>query len=344
MNIFCKNRINLKFKNSELLLDPKVMDSNASCIFVSHAHMDHLPRSKRKPNFIPTAVCSEATARLFFERMGYRVQQNNVWKNDEFEIKTLPGGHTFDSTVAEIIDLESNQNIIYTGDINVEDRGYLKGFVPKKCDILILEATWGDRDYRFPSFDKQIEQAKEFIRNELEKGYPVALLGYPLGKSQLLNYCLGNLCETRYSSNSIWKMEQVHKELGLELFETKKLPQNPDEEALVGNSPWLLFYNHIGNRDPTLSKLKTKYNLKVVGFSGWAKNLESYKYRMGADAAFTISDHSDYSSLLEIVKKSNPSKIFTVFGNAQDLARDLQKDGFNAVPLKEGQSTLDNFF
>jgi putative mRNA 3-end processing factor len=320
------------------------MDSSASCIFVSHAHTDHLPLSKKKPNFTPTAVCSEATARLFFERMGYEVQQNHSWSNDEFEIETLPGGHTFDSTVAEIRNLETGQNIIYTGDINIENRGYLKGFEPKKCDILILEATWGDRDYRFPSFENQIEKAKEFILQELEKGYPVALLGYPLGKSQLLNYCLGILSDTRFSSNSIWKMEQVHRKLGLNLFETEKLPQNLDEEAIANSNPWILFYNHVGYKDPTLGKLKTKYNLKVVGFSGWAKDLESYKYRMGADAAFTISDHSDYNSLLEIVKKSDPDKIFTVFGNAHELAKDLQKDGFNAVPLKEGQSTLDNFF
>ena len=320
------------------------MDSSASCIFISHAHTDHLPRSKRKPAFNPVAVCSEATARLFFERMGYKVQQNDSWRNDEFEIKALPGGHTFDSTVAEIVNLYTNEKIIYTGDINIEDRGYLKGFEPKKCDILILEATWGDRDYKFPPFSKQIQKAKEYIQNQLEKGYPVALLGYPLGKSQLLNYCLGELCDIRYSSKSIWKMEQVHKELGLELFETNELPISPGKGELEKDNPWLLFYNHVGNNDTTLNMLKTKFNLKIVGFSGWAKDLETYKYRMGADAAFTISDHSDYSSLLEIVKKSNPSKIFTVFGNAHELARDLQRDGFNAVPMKEGQSTLDTFF
>ncbi len=327
-----------------LLLDPEFMVPNATCIFISHAHTDHLPRSKRMPSFTPIAVCSEATARLFYERIGYRVQQNNSWKNDEFEIAALPGGHTFDSSVAEITNLETNERIIYTGDINIEDRGYLKGFEPKKCDILILEATWGDKDYQFPSFTKQIKKAKEYIQNELEKGYPVALLGYPLGKSQLLNYCLGDLCDNRYSSKAIWKMEQIHRELGLELHETNELPQSFEEGKLTKDNPWLLFYNHVGNRDATLSKLKAKYNLKIVGFSGWAKDLDNYKFRMGADAAFTISDHSDYSSLLEIVKKSDPRKIFTVFGNAQELARDLQKDGFNAVPMKEGQSTLDTFF
>ncbi|NHJ46201.1 MAG: hypothetical protein FK733_00300 [Asgard group archaeon] len=342
MNITCKNRINIRFDNSKLLLDPKKMDPIAACIFVSHAHSDHLPTSRKKPMIPPTTVCSVATERLFFERMGYHLEQHDSWSNDDFTIKTLPGGHTFDSTVAEIIDHSTNQTIIYTGDVNVENRGYLEGFQPKKCDILIIEATWGDKNYQFPSFDDQIKQARNYIQNELDKGNPVALLGYALGKSQLLNYCLGDLCDTRYSSKSIWKMEQVHRELGLELFETNEIPN--DYQTLANeNGPWLLFHTHTSRKDPVLQTLKQKHNLKVIGFSGWAKN-GYYKIQMGADASYTISDHSDYSNLIEIIRKSQASKIYTVFGNSKQLANDLQKEGFNAIPLQEGVSTLDNFF
>ncbi|MGC9778797.1 MAG: hypothetical protein HZR80_06100 [Candidatus Heimdallarchaeota archaeon] len=344
MNIFCKNRVYLKFTKSELLLDPKIVDPTANCMFISHGHTDHLPNSRKRPTIIPPAVCSIATARIFLERKGYSISQHDSWENDEFSITTVPGGHTFDSTVAVINAKDSGQKIVYTGDINIEDRGYLKGYKPQKCNILILEATWGNRDYKFPAFEKQISQAREYVQNELAKGYPVALLGYPLGKSQLLNYCLGDLCDSRVSSNSIWKMEQLHRELGLNLYETNQLPKNLHSISFDKTNPWILFYNHTRARDPVLSSLKKKYNLKIVGFSGWAKDETSYKYRLGADAAFTISDHSDYGSLLEIVKQSQPEKIFTIFGNAADLARDLQKEGFNAVPLREGQSTLESFF
>lgn len=343
MNIICKNRINIRFKNSKLLLDPKTMDPTSVCIFISHAHTDHLPTNRRRPKIPPAAVCSVATERLFFERIGYHLEQHESWSNNDFTIKAVPCGHTFDSTIAEIIAHSSDQLIIYTGDINVEDRAYLKGYRPRKCDILIIEATWGDKNYQFPSFEEQIKQARNYIQNELDKGYPVALLGYPLGKSQLLNYSLGNLCDDRYSSKSIWKMEQIHRELGLNLFETEILPENfqnlEDKE-----NPWLLFHNHSSFNDPILKTLKRKCNLKIVGFSGWAKDERSYKIRMGADAAFTISDHSDYSSLLKIVKESQASTIYTVFGNAKQLAKDLRREGFNAIPLIEGLSTLDHFF
>jgi Cft2 family RNA processing exonuclease len=318
------------------------MDPVAACVFVSHAHSDHLPTSRKKPKLPPTAVCSVATERLFFERMGYRLDQHLSWSNDDFTIRAVPGGHTFDSTVAEITNNQTNQLIIYTGDVNVEPRGYLEGFKPKKCDILIIEATWGDKNYQFPSFNKQIEHIRNYIQNELDKGNPIALLGYAIGKSQLLNYCLGDLCDSRFSTEKIWKMEQVHRELGLDLFPTDKLP-NDFQEMSTDDGPFLLFHTLKAN-DPMLRVLKKKCNLKIIGFSGWAKNGEIYKRQMGMDAAYPISDHSDYRKLLEIIQKCQASKIYTVFGNAKKLARDLRQEGFNAIPLIEGLTTLDHFF
>ncbi|MHA1435034.1 MAG: hypothetical protein ACTSO7_14430, partial [Candidatus Heimdallarchaeota archaeon] len=118
MIITCKNRINLNFKSSKLLLDPKLIDPTADCIFISHGHTDHLPTSRRKPPNIPPIVCSEATAKIFEERKGYSINHQSSFSNDEFSIVTTPNGHTYDSTVAVITDLETQKRIVYTGDIN----------------------------------------------------------------------------------------------------------------------------------------------------------------------------------------------------------------------------------
>ena len=344
MKILCKNRINVSFESSEILLDPTVVKPEVSSIFVSHAHYDHLPKSRKKPLKVPPTVCSKATARLFKERIGYDLNQKDSWENDEYILEALPGGHTFDSTVAKITNKENGEVTVYTGDVNLEDRAYLTGFKPIKCNTLILEATWGDKNYRFPPYKQQVRLAREYIQNQLEQGNPVALLGYALGKAQLLNYSFGDLCEERFSSNSIWKMEQTHVELGLDLHPTKLLNNDQLDSNLGNSDPWLLFYSNSGRKDKTLAYLKEKYNLKVIGFSGWARNQERYKYQMGADAAFVVSDHSDYDNLLQIIKRSSPEKVFTVFGEANVLARELQKDGINAVPLKKGQATLESFF
>jgi len=341
VQILHKNRITVQFAETSLHLDPKTFTSEKDLFFISHTHYDHLPLKSRKPLFTPRVVCSKATARLFGYRMGYEIAQMNALETEQFSLKITPSGHTFDSSVAEIIFKETNQRLIYTGDINLEDRAYLQGFRPKKCDLLLLEATWGNKDYAFPPFQEQVEQAKSYIQAQLDHGYPVILLGYPIGKAQLLNYCFGGLSDLRFSSNAIWEIEQVHRDLGLALNETEKLPQTIDD--LPKDSPWLLFHGFGGTNAQFFQKLRRRANCRVIAFSGWAKNLESFKYRSGVDAAFTISDHSDYNSLVRLVYESKPEKVFTVFGEATKLARDLQKEGINATPLTPGQATLDNF-
>jgi Cft2 family RNA processing exonuclease len=115
------------------------------------------------------------------------------------------------------------------------------------------------------------------------------------------------------------------------------------DHPILENEPWLLFYTGSGRKDTTLQLLKKRYDLRVVACSGWARD-NYYKYRIGADQAYIISDHCDYGSLLTIIEQCQPGKIFTIFGSAKELAKDLQKEGFNAIPLVEGQACLDHFF
>ncbi|MBD3191473.1 MAG: hypothetical protein GF308_12565 [Candidatus Heimdallarchaeota archaeon] len=345
MQIFCKNRVNLQFPRSELLLDPRILGKGTDhCVFISHAHTDHLPSSRKKPATLSPIVCSKATARLFQNRKGYEITTQTSWSNDEFKIEAITSGHTFDSTAASITNLATQEKIIYTGDINTESRGYLEGYKPSKCDILILEATYGSKKYQFPSFEEQIKLARDYISEQLAQGYPVALLGYALGKAQLLNYCLGDLADIRFSQKTIWEMEQIHRELGLDLYETQQISKEQAEMPVFQREPGLLFFTHFGGKNSFLSQLKKKYNLKVVGFSGWLLNQRNYTYRRSIDAGFAISDHADFAKLLEIVRKSSPTKIFTIYGSPEKLAFELRKEGFNAIPLKKCQMTMDAFF
>lgn len=169
------------------------------------------------------------------------------------------------------------------------------------------------------------------------------MLGYALGKAQLLNYCLGDLADKRFSQKGIWEMEQIHRELGLNLYETHQISEELMKKSVLCKEPCLLFSTHFGGQNSLLGRLKKKYNLKVVGFSGWLLNQKNYWYHKSIDAGFPLSDHADFHKLLEIVRKSSPDKIFTIYGSPEKLAFELQKEGFNAIPLKKCQMTMDTF-
>ncbi len=78
--------------------------------------------------------------------------------------------------------------------------------------------------------------------------------------------------------------------------------------------------------------MKEKYNTITIGFSGWACS-PRYKYMMGIDYALPLSDHCDFNELIQIVKKCNPKKIFTIHGFEVEFARVLNNMGYNASPI-----------
>jgi Cft2 family RNA processing exonuclease len=59
------------------------------------------------------------------------------------------------------------------------------------------------------------------------------------------------------------------------------------------------------------------------------------RFRSGTDAAFALSDHADFPGLIEMVRRVNPKKVFTLHGFAAPFARELREMGFDAHALSE---------
>jgi putative mRNA 3-end processing factor len=66
---------------------------------------------------------------------------------------------------------------------------------------------------------------------------------------------------------------------------------------------------------------------------------------MGLDYAFPMSDHCDYSELVEAVRACAPDKVYTFHGFAEEFAQSLKKMGFDAEPVekKARPASLDAF-
>ena len=77
-------------------------------------------------------------------------------------------------------------------------------------------------------------------------------------------------------------------------------------------------------------------------FSAFATGWQN---RGGYSKVFPLSDHADFSQLLEYVKTANPKNVFTVHGYAREFAHFVQRRlGISARPLEEcAQKTLEEF-
>jgi Cft2 family RNA processing exonuclease len=85
--------------------------------------------------------------------------------------------------------------------------------------------------------------------------------------------------------------------------------------------------------------LKKDFGAAVLAFSGWAAD-PGYRYSLGADFAFPISDHCDHRELLELVREVSPEIVYTIHGFTAQFAAVLRKEGFEAKPLEDVEQAV----
>jgi putative mRNA 3-end processing factor len=338
MKVFLSKAIRVNGKNWKLACD-STNSQYYPLVFYSHAHSDHIPRRIPK-----TDIIISPTTKVLLRNFVRNFEEGNFYETysiDDAEFKQKSSGHIVGST-ALIIE-SSEGKLVYTGDVSSRDKGFLEPFSPEKCDILIIESTFGSPDYIFPKYDDVIKQAQEQISDYLENNIPVVLMGYALGKAQMLYNAFSHLSEniimhgSNFKINSLLLDEKVKGAIPAQAYLEAK-----ESKFLDQKNEWILYAPLKSGRDFFFSYLKKKYDVKLFAFTGWAIS-DNYNYRMSVDHSYPISDHADYTELMDICKKSNPDQIYTIYGYTTRFAAELRRQGFNAIPLSK-QTILDSFF
>ncbi|MGD1834993.1 MAG: MBL fold metallo-hydrolase RNA specificity domain-containing protein [Nitrososphaeraceae archaeon] len=314
----------LENKSTKIHLDPTRLSKEIDLVFISHAHSDHVyKKSKNLKTNIKTLLSYE-TKQIAHAR-GYTIE-NAIYEKNGFQL--IDSGHILGSRALVIED-----NICYTGDISTRKRGFIKGskHIPK-VETLIIESTFGKPEYIFPDIKEIIHRTNEIISHAYNHGKPVVLMGYALGKAQLLTDYFGHW-DPFIVHDSIYEMNNIYKESGINLREAVSYSDAEKENILSTKKPWLLLSPLMNGKSKFISNLKKKYDVITIGFSGWScKN--GYKNMMNLDYALPMSDHCDFNELIEIVKKTKPTNVITFHGFSQEFARSLRKIGFHAESIE----------
>jgi putative mRNA 3-end processing factor len=276
-------------------------------------------------------VASAETAHLAKER-GYDLRTSNPGAEG---VELVDAGHILGSRGLLIDD-----DIYYTGDVSVRNRAFLAGSRPIRCKTLILESTYGRGDFRFPPIEAVIRRAHRLIGELFDRGVPVVLMGYPLGKAQVLSHFFESWAPV-YVHDAIERMNRAHAELGVPLGESfRRLPRE-DGEALI-RRPWLMLAPVRSGYSGFIRGLKERFGAVTIGFTGWAIE-PGHQSAMGFDHALPLSDHCDFAELVAFVRACDPEKVFTVHGFASELAAHLRRLGYDAVPLVGPQRFLSDY-
>ncbi|RLG60573.1 hypothetical protein DRN86_02170, partial [Candidatus Geothermarchaeota archaeon] len=229
----------LEFKDKKYAIDD-VSIGSFDYHFISHAHWDHLPK-----RICGKILASEETLRFAVERGMRMVKVDRSPSHAEL----LNSGHILGSSALLIDD-----KILYTGDVCLRDRFFLRGFKPIKVEILIIEATYGKSNYLFGDIGRIIDESFKYLLNALATGKNVVVTGYPLGKGQILTKLL-NWFDNLIVHDEVERFNKLYSEFGIDLGEYMPY-QVANKRNYLKKGGWIL----IAPKGPLAKKIARKNN------------------------------------------------------------------------------------
>ncbi|MBM3833671.1 MAG: ATP-dependent DNA ligase [Verrucomicrobia bacterium] len=307
-----------------LWLDPHEPQLGSDKVFVSHAHSDHTALHRE-------IILSEPTSKLMHARMtgewlehmlAFGQPRQFEGMDLSYRLTLVAAGHIFGSAMA-LIEAEG-ASLLYTGDFKLRPGLSAERCDPRPADILIMETTYGRPGYRFPSAADVLQGVIRFCREALDNDETPVLLGYSLGKSQELLCGLGDARLPIMLHGQVHKLTEIYKQFG------QCFPPYEKHESASAKGKVLLCPPSVANS----AMLRNLGRVRTAVLTGWAID-SNCRYRYQTDAAFPLSDHADFADLIEMVRRVNPKKIYTLHGFAADFAQTLRELGFDAQALSE---------
>ena len=306
MRVFYDHGICLQDGIKEIVLDPH---GHSHGSIVTHAHMDHLSKG---------ALMTPETLAVMKVRLGGGTGKPlpvcKAQRFGGFEVKFHDAGHTFGSAMVEA------NGVLYTGDFN-PDGGLTCGQAsPVECDTLVIESTYGKPQFRFPPKRDVESDLLSWAEDELAKN-PIAFGSIEFGKAQELIALLNTIGADVAVSDRIAALAGVYNDHGHTLRYRQVSELSPKERkeprAYVVPRGWL------GPDAPeSFSFFRQNGGVKAL-VSGWCA-VFNFGRSQELTAQFPLSDHTDFKGLVDFAAACRPERVYTVGGNAADLAGEIQ--------------------
>lgn len=315
------HRGELRITGSSLHLDAT---RRVECAFVSHAHGDHIGRHDR-------TIATASTLALMRHRLGEPKRRKTEhlpasfrapFGLGELTLELFAAGHVLGS--AQVRVTRNGVALGYSGDLCTEPTHAAEPAEVMGCDVLVVESTFGHPRYVFPPKDETLAAVRRFVDDALSDGVTPVLLGYALGKAQEILKYLSDLGYPCRAHPVVQAVNRVYEEHGVALPNVRALgPEGAGPGEVVVCPPHLA-------RSPAMSGLRRR---RTAILTGWA--IDGSRFFRGVDAAFPLSDHADFPSLVRYAKATGAGRVFTVHGHEDALAAALRKEGVRAEPLRE---------
>jgi putative mRNA 3-end processing factor len=231
------------------------------------------------------------------------------------KLSILESGHILGS--GQLL-IENGMRVAYTGDLNLQGGATTGKAVVPKCDVLIIEATYGHPRYNFPDRAEIVKEIKDWVDDCHRKDQTPVMLGYSLGKAQeLTKYLSGDFGVAVHES--VYDYNKKYEELGVDLGEYTILDGQCPDVAII---------------PPGAREHMSGENYRFAFTSGWALHNGAAR-RYSANRGFPLTDHCGFDDLVEYVERADPQMVYTTHGFAEDFSEELHERGFYSEPISK---------
>ncbi len=157
----------------------------------------------------------------------------------ELTLELFPAGHVLGSAQIRVTG-GSRVALGYTGDLCIEPTRTAEPAELMRCDVLLMESTFGLPRYVFPPKEEVLAEVRRFVDDALSDGVTPVLLGYSLGKAQGILKHLGELGYACRAHPVVHAVNRVYEDQGVALPNVRALgAEGPGRDEVVVAPPHL---------------------------------------------------------------------------------------------------------
>jgi putative mRNA 3-end processing factor len=211
---------------------------------------------------------------------------------------------------------------VFTGDYKTEDDGVSVPYEVVKCNSFITECTFGLPAFKWAPQAEVMTDINNWWAENRAEGKTSVLFGYSLGKAQRLLKHLDPNIGKIYTHGAIENMTEVLRPL-VDFPLTTRVTPATKKEDLLGS----IVLAPPSSHGSTWIRKMTPF---VTGSaSGWMA-FRGARRRRAVDRGFVLSDHCDWTGLLESIKATGAEKVICTHGYSDIFSKYLQEIGYDA--------------
>lgn len=294
---------------------------------ITHAHADHARPGNGR---YLTTDSGEHVLRL---RMGQDATIDTLpygqpLRHGDATITFYPAGHVLGSS--QILIEFRGRRCVVSGDYKIEADVTCSPFEPVVCDTFITECTFGLPIYRWPSQHIVFDQINAWWRENHEHNRPSILFAYALGKAQRVLAGIDSSIGPVFCHGAVERVNVAYRDSGIALPATQYTGQ------YTGTAPTKVDANGaliIAPPSAMNSPWTRRFSNAATAFvSGWMR-VRGFRRRRSVDRGFVLSDHADWSGLLQAIEATGAERILATHGQTGPLVRWLAEHGHDAAEL-----------